>query len=205
MRCNITIEAWTTTNAKRKYTMRLNLLNFPHHAFSIHQRLSWHKTKRVTCHKMLVCHKIHWIIVARHRHRCQKHIRTDRLSLSLYRSKRFIYSVSTNLLACVSEFNTFCKTIIASMMRFFVLCADFSFSIFVEMQLPLFLHKIHFSLVQLDLSHAKSHDEVHDSDSRWLKCVVYFVCFEWEIYWWVPAILRFLFATNEWQRKKGKE
>lgn len=82
--------------AKRRW----NFLKFPHHAISIHQRLSWYKTKRATCHKMLVCHKIHWIIVARHR--CQKKAHTLTHSLIFFGD---LFIAFTNLLACVSELN----------------------------------------------------------------------------------------------------
>lgn len=101
--------------AKRRW----NFLKFPHHAISIHQRLSWYKTKRATCHKMLVCHKIHWIIVARHR--CQKKSAHTYTQSDLLRG--FIYSVHKFISMC--KWAQHFATVIASMMRFFFCVCQF--------------------------------------------------------------------------------
>lgn len=80
----------TTEQNREKTRTVYEFQNFPHHAFTIHQRLSWNKTERATCHKMLVCHKIHWIIVA-----VIVAKKTDLLW--------DLFIAFTNLLACVSE------------------------------------------------------------------------------------------------------
>lgn len=80
--------------------------NFHHHAFSIHQRLSWNKTERATCYKMLVCHKIHWIIVAV-------------IVAKNWSSLRFIYSIHKFISMC--KWAQHFASVIASMMRFFAM------------------------------------------------------------------------------------